>query len=211
MIMDTLLQEMADRITNLFDQTFATLIERRDSRYASEIAPLDTEREALLREDEAIQEATANLAKTLPARARQASREADVLLLAGKNEEAEKKLAEAQEAERAPAAIAAQRGEISARVAVLDEEKRAIARRIFGEWYSDVQHVIRPAEHGLFIVLLDGFQSSFSEFQNQTATGPDAWGRTPGLFNQSHISGLAAAEQSAEGQAGRRWYGGRVG
>jgi hypothetical protein len=205
------IEEMAAGIENVFQEAFAALLARRDTAYAAEIAPLDAEKESLLKEHAAIGEAARNLEKVLAAKAREAQREADALLVAGKVGEAELKIKEAEEAANAPAAMRMNRGETSARIAEIDSEKQAIARRIFASWYADCQAMIRPAEHGLFVVFLDGLRESFAAFQTATATGPDSWGRTPGLFNQSHIAGLIAHEQSAEWQAGRRWYAGRVG
>jgi len=206
--MDAKIEDMAARIENVFQETFDTLIQRRDSQYASEILALDLNRQELLKEDAAIGEASRNLEKILPARARQAQREADALLVAGKVDEAELKIKEAEEAANAPAAMRTKRGEISARVAAIDDDKRNIARRIFASWYADCQAVIRPAEHGLFIVLLDGLKESFAPFQNATNTGMDAWGHG-GLFNPNHIANLTAPERSAEWQSGQRWYRGR--
>ena len=169
--MDTQIVEMAENVTSLFDQTFTELIERRDAEYNTAIAPLDAERESLTQEHGAIGEASANLEKILPARAREAQREADVLTVAGKHEEAEAKIAEAEDAKRAPSAMNDRQREIDERIAVIDREKRAIARRVFEQWYAELLPVCRAAERGFLVILLDGLEDSFTEFMAETGTG----------------------------------------
>jgi hypothetical protein len=100
--------------------------------------------------------------------------------------------------------------EIAARIEAIAREKQAIARRIFAWWYPECQAIIRAAEHGLFITLLNTIEESFSDFQTRTNTNaPD--GLVGGLFHKGHIAGLTADERSAEWAAGQRWYSGRVG
>ena len=131
-----------------------------------------------------------------------------MLTLAGKPAEAAVKLEEMREAKGAPEAMRARQREIFNRIEAIEEEKKAEARRIFQEWYADVQHVIRAAEHGLFVVMLNGIEESMFEFQTRTGTtSPN--GLTGGLFHTGHIVGLTADERSPELQAGTRWYGGR--
>jgi hypothetical protein len=199
--------EMAEYIGQAIDETFAALIESRDSQYAAAIAPLDAERESLSQEHTAIGEAAQNLAELLPARARVAQAEHDRLLLAGDRAGAGVKLAEQKEAEHAAEAMRARQREISNRIEAIGEIKREQARRIFADWYLDCQKVIRPIEHGFFVVLLDGLQKSFFDFQNVTDTGGDGVLNT--LFKLGHITNLTAHEHSQEWTAGRKWYGGR--
>jgi len=202
--------EMAAAITDVFSDTFTALIERRDAAYNAEIVPLEAERQSLLRKYVAIEVTARNLEKLLPATERIAQADADALLLAGKADEAEVKLQEAQQAAHAPVAMNERQREIAERIEAIDIEKRSIAVRIFQEWYGECQHVIRSAERGLFTELLDGLESSLFAFQEQTNTGPDsARHQARGLFTQSHIAGLTADEHSAEWQAGQKWYGGR--
>ncbi|MFZ0963673.1 MAG: hypothetical protein WAO35_22645 [Terriglobia bacterium] len=199
---------MADQITNLFDQTLADLIAGRDSQYANEIAPLESERETLAAEYGAIEEARGNLEKVLPAMRREAERQADGFLVIGEREKAEAKLAEAERAEHAPQEMAARQKEISARVEAIQKQEHDIARRTFEAWYAEVQHVSRAVEQGHFIVFLDGLEKSFRDFQERTDTGASNNRQGP-LIRQAHIAGLTGPERSAEWQAGNRWYGGR--
>ena len=144
----------------------------------------------------------------LPAKARIAQYEADKLTVSGKSEEAKAKLKEMREAERAPETMHARQREIVSRIETIEEEKKAEARRIFQEWYADVQHVIRAAEHGLFIVLLDQLESSFYSYQESTGTGTSDNRQRP-LLHQGLIAGLTAPERSIEWRSGQRRYGGR--
>lgn len=197
--------EMAEYIGQAIDETFAALIERRDSQYAAAIAPLDAERESLSQEHAAIGEAAQNLAELLPARARVAQAEHDRLLLAGDREGAAVKLAEQKKAEDAPEAMRARQREISNRIEAITEEKKEQARRIFADWYPDCQQVVRIIEHGLFVTVLDGLRKSFFDFQSLTDTGGDGVRNT--LFHQDHIAALTAGERSPEWQTAVRWYG----
>ena len=115
--------EMAEYIGQAIDETFAALIERRDSQYAAAIAPLDAERESLSQEHAAIGEAAQNLAELLPAKARVAQAEHDRLLLAGDREGAAVKLAEQKEAEHAAEAMRARQREIFNRLEAITERE----------------------------------------------------------------------------------------
>lgn len=199
--------KMSEYVGQVIDETFAALIERRDSQYAAAIAPLDAERESLSQEHADIGEAAQNLAELLPARARVAQAEHDRLLLAGDREGAAVKLSEQKEAEHAPEAMRARQREISNRLEKITEMKRATARRIFEEWYPDCQKVVRVLERGLFIVALEALRKSFFDFQSLTDTGGDGVRNT--LFHQDHIAGLTAGERSEEWQTAVRWYGRR--
>jgi hypothetical protein len=198
---------MAEHIGQIIDETFAALIESRDSQYAAAIAPLDAEGENLGKEYAAIGEAARNLAELLPAKARVAQAEHDSLLLAGDREGAAVKLAEQKEAEHAAEAMRARQREISNRIGGISEEKKEQARRIFADWYLDCQRAVRPLEHGLFVVMLDGLQKSFFDFQAMTNTAAD--GVLNSLVKQFHISGLTADERSAEWLTACRYYGRR--
>jgi len=196
---DTEVQDVAEEIAGTLQAAFALLIERRDRQYAEAIEPLDVERDTLEQESASIGEARVNLERLLPAKAREAARAADALLLAGKREASEAKLAEAAEAANAPEAMKERQREISARCEAIEQEKKAIARRIFESWYPDAQRVIRAAEHGLLVILLDGVEDSMNDYQART-------GET--LIKLFHRTNLTAPERSPEWQAGNRWYGG---
>ena len=198
-IPDDEIQGMAVQIGGTLEAAFALLIERRDRQYAEAIEPLDAERETLEQESAAIRETRVNLERLLPAKAREAQRAADALLLAGKHKEAAAKLTEAEVAANAPAAMTDRQREISARCEAIEQEKKAIARRIFESWYPDAQRVIRAAEHGLLVILLDGVEDSMNDYQART-------GET--LIKLAHRTNLTADERSPEWQAANRWYGG---
>ncbi len=198
---DSAVEVMAARITTTCDETFGTLIERRDTQIAAETAPLDSERESLLREHTEITESAHKLEMLLPARARQAQREADALTLAGKPEEAATKLAEMREAEAAPDAMKTRQQAISARIEAIGEEKKAIAKRVFADWYSALQSIIRAAEHALFIDLLDSGVDEMRAYQARH-------GLTV-LVKDHHIRNLTADERSVKWDSGSRWYSGR--
>jgi len=204
---DTEVQDLAAEIGSILQSAFNTLIERRDRRYEAAIEPLDAERDTLEQESASIKEARADLERLAPAKAREAQRAADVLLLAGKDEEAEAKLAEGAAAADAPKALEQRRMAIEARIAEIDSEKQAAARRIFRTWHEDCKTIIRPIEHGLFVVILDGVQQSFFDFQTLTNTGGDGVLNT--LFRLGDITDLTAGERSPEWTSGSRWYGGR--
>jgi len=198
---DTEVQDVAEEIGGTLQAAFDLLIERRDQQYAAAIEPLDAERDTLEKESTAIGEARRSLERLLPAKAREAQRVADALLLAGKHDAAQRKLTEAEEAANAPEAMSERQREISTRCEAIDREKGAIARRIFDSWYCDAQHVIRAAEHGLFVTLLNGVEDSMTEYQVRT-------GSEGTLVKLSHRTNLTADERSLEWQAGYRWYGG---
>jgi len=204
---DTEVQDLAAEIGSILQSAFNTLIERRDRRYEAAIEPLDAERDTLEQESASIKEARADLERLAPAKAREAQRAADVLLLAGKDEEAERKFAEAAAAADAPKALEERRRQISVRIEAIDGEKQAAARRIFRTWHEDCKTIIRPIEHGLFVVILDGVQQSFFDFQTLTNTGGDGVLNT--LFRLGDITDLTAGERSPEWVSGSRWYGGR--
>jgi len=206
------LEELTRQITSLFTDTLAALVEQRDSRYENEIAGLESERATLAKEYGAIEQAAGNLKLVLPAMEREAERAADALTLAGKHEEARAKIAESGKARNAPLTMKTRQQAISARIETLRKEERDIARHIFNEWYREVQQVCRASEQGHFLILLDGLEQSFYDFQTRTDTALDRMNHPgePGLVYSWHIAGLTADERSAEWKAARKWYGGRA-
>lgn len=205
---DTDIQEIAAVITGILQDAFDALIRRRERAYADAIRQLDREADEIRQEHRAIGEAASALEELLPATARVLRYEADLLLVAGKADEAKAKVREQQQAEAAPQRMRQRQANIIARLEVIEEQKRTAARHVFGQWYAEVQQVVRAAERGLFVTLLDGLHNDFWSFQAATDTGPTAPG-DPGLFNVGHIANLTAPERSAEWQAGQRWYRGR--
>ena len=204
---DSEIQVMADEISAELKGAFDLLIEQRDTAYADAIAPLDAERANLAEEYSALSQASQNLEKLLPAMAREAQRQADALLVAGRIEESEAKAAEAQQAAHGLETMRIRQQEISSRLESIEEAKKAQARRVFRSWHSECKRLIRPLEHGLFVVILDGLQQSFFEFQAVTDTVGDGVLNT--LFTIGDITDLTADERSPEWQSGTRWYSGR--
>jgi hypothetical protein len=203
------IEDVAGEITAATEEAFAWLIARRDRQYADASAPLDAEKESLLAEYGSIGEAAQNLELLLPAREREAQRQADALLLDGKHEEAQAKIAEQREAEAAPATMKARQQAISARILAIEEEKKAIAKRVFADWYGELQGIIRAAERGLFIGLLDKSRDEMYAFQTRTnTTSPN--GLTGGLFHSGHVVGLTADDRSPEWVSSQRWYASRT-
>jgi hypothetical protein len=203
---DTEVQDVAEEIGGTLQAAFDLLVERRDREYADAIEPLDAESETLEQESASIGEARVNLERLLPAKAREAQRAADALLLAGRHEEATAKLTEAEEATNAPAAMSERQREISARIEAIEAEKQAAARRIFSTWYAEVQIVVRAAERGLFCTLLDGLRASFYEYQERTGTAGTLDRPHNTLVKLSTLTNLTAPERSPEWTAGNRWY-----
>lgn len=201
-------QDIAEEITQTLRGAFDTLVRRRDAAYAAAIAPLDEERGSLTRDHAAIEEAARNLAELLPAKARVAQAEHDRLLLAGDREGAAAKLAEQKDAEAAPAMLGQRQQEIFNRIEAVGEEKRRIARNIFEAWYAQCQDVVRAAEHGLFITLLDGLKQSFFDFEQRTDTTAKSVSER-GLFTSGNLTDLTAPERSPEWVSSQAWYRGR--
>jgi len=155
---DDEIQNICDAITGTLEGAFELLIERRETALAAALKPRGAEAQSLRQEYAALEEAKRNLEALLPARAREAQREADALLLSGKAEQAEMKLAEARQASEAPATMTQRQGEISARIEEIQAEERTIAREVFERWVAeDVPPVVRAVEHALFVVVLERF------------------------------------------------------
>jgi hypothetical protein len=129
---DTEITDVVEEIGGTLQAAFDLLIERRDRQYAAAIEPLDAERDTLELESASIGEARRNLERLLPAKAREAQRAADALMVAGRHDAAQLKLTEAEEAANAPAAMTERQREISTRCEAIDREKGAIARMSFG-------------------------------------------------------------------------------
>ena len=206
---DTEFRNVCEQIGGTAEGAYELLIERREAALTAAIQPLDAEKETLIKEFRAIEEASADLAKILPTRAREAQREADRLLLEGKHEEAETKMQEAQEAANAPATMTERQREISSRLEAIDAERKVAAKRIFEQWYSELQQVIRASEHGLFIELLDKSRDEMYSFQERHGLGGTLQQPFGFLIKDFHLSGLTAAERSEEWTSGNRWYKGR--
>jgi len=208
-LQDREIQSIAQEISDTLQEALNILVERRDTAYAAAIKPLDSEAELLAKESSAITEAAQNLEALLPAQAREAQRQADVLLLGGKHEAAQVKMAEQREAEAAPAKMRERQREISKRLETIGEEKKGIARRTFESWYGEAQSVVRAAEGGLFCTLLDGLRKSFYAYQESTDTGATLDQPYGFLVKDFILTNLTAPANSKEWRSGNLWYGGR--
>jgi hypothetical protein len=116
-----------------------TKLQELRTTFAAATLALDTERDKLEEESSEIRAASNELKLLLPAKAREAERAADVLLLQGKSQEAAAKIKEQKQAERAPAEMEQRCRAISARIGEIASEKEAIARRVFAEWYPKLR------------------------------------------------------------------------
>jgi hypothetical protein len=193
---DTEIQDTAEHLANNFKDCFSLLVKRRDAARSDAFKPLDDELARLAEESASIMEATQNLAGILSAQQREAQRQADALLLAGKPKEAAAKTTEAKEAEAAPAKMRARLQEIEERGQAIEEEKSRINARTLEAFFDESKRIIRVAEHGLFIQLLN----SVEEYYQQEAQG---------FAPYNVICTLTAPEKSEEWKTGSAWYGGR--
>jgi HD-GYP domain-containing protein (c-di-GMP phosphodiesterase class II) len=198
---DTFLDDAAEFLSEQFEAAFAILIERRDDAYAKAVATLDDERMTLARESVEIEEAAGNLESLLAAKEREANRQADSLLLDGKQEEAQAKLTEAEAARNAPGAMRDRQREIEARYRAIEDEKEVAAHRVAEAWLAECQKITRAAEHGYFITLLDGLKQSLSEFKQRTGTVA-----YDSRFQNISIRDLTADAGSEERNSGCGWY-----
>ena len=114
--------------------TTDSLLQQLRTTLAAAVAKLEAERDKLEEESQGIQAAANELKLLLPAKAREAERAADVLLLAGKPAEAQAKRKEQQQAERAPLEMEQRCHTISVRLWEIVSEKKVIARHVFQEW-----------------------------------------------------------------------------
>jgi hypothetical protein len=202
-------QNVCEEITGTVEAAYDVLLKRRDTAFVVAIAPLGKERESLEKERDSIAETAHNLSALLPAKEREAQRQADVLLLSGQLEAAQAKLAEMEEAKAAPRAMEARQREIDLRLTAIEEDRRAAARRVFEGWYGECQAVIRASEHGLFCTLLDGLKASFYEYQERTGTGGTIDQPYSFLVKDSHLENLTSDERTSEWTSASRWYSGR--
>lgn len=196
---DSAVAEMAEQITNLFEETFNSLISQRDSELNAGLAPLDAERARLIDEQAQLDATAERLELLLPARERESSREANRLLLSGDAEGAAAKLREAETAREAPKAMRTRMEAINERYLDIDVEKRAVARDVYKRWFAKLPTVIRAAEHGLFIDLLDGIRADAYDFQDRHRSA------TVDTFGTMFTS-LTAPERSDEWRVSQKWY-----
>jgi len=207
----TEIEAIAEEITGTLETAYDVLVERLEAARASAVAPLEGEIESLAREYASLEEAKRNLESLLPAKAREAQRGADALLIKGKRGAAESRLREAQAAQAAPAQMEERLLKLAARIESVRADKRNVARSVFEKWFAEeAQPVIRAVEHGLFITLLEGLTKSCYEFQDRTETGGSVPGEIPyriPLITPTRFASLTAGEKSPEWRASQKWYG----
>ena len=95
--------------------------------------------------------------------------EYDQLVVAGKSQEAQAKLAELEQIKAAPAKIEARRTEIEKRVAELEGERKTALRRVAVDFREASIELIRGAETGL-ARLLDGTRDSLNTLETQVGS-----------------------------------------
>jgi hypothetical protein len=204
------IEDACAEITSATEVAYAFLIERREAALAVAIAPLDAEKESLRQEYTEIGAEALDLQELLPSKARVAQAEHDRLLLAGDRAGAAARLAEQKAAESAPEAMRQRQQKIGLRLTAIEEEKKAQARRVFEVWYSEAQTIVRAAEHGLFIDLLDALRESFVEYEQRTDTGGTLTQPFSGLVQNRHLENLTSPDRSDSWVSGSRWYAGRT-
>lgn len=192
------------------EAAFNLLAQGREAAFAAGVAALEAEAEVLTQESASIEEAAQNLELILPAKARLSQFEADQLTLAGKHEEARAKIKEAEAAARAPEEMRTRQAAITSRLETVDGERRAIARKIFDGWYSELLPLIRSYETALFIHLLESASDEMYSFQSKHDLGGTLSDPYGGLVKDSHLTGLTAGERTREWTLGHHWYGGRT-
>jgi hypothetical protein len=147
--------------------TVDSLLQELRTTFAAATSGLNAEREGLEKESAAIQTAADELRLLLPAKAREAERAADVLLLDGKREEAQAKREEQQQAESAPAEMEQRRGAIAVRLGEIEAEKRDTARRVFKEWFEELRTPLVEEQRTL-IAALDNAWAGIQAFAIET-------------------------------------------
>lgn len=195
--------ESIESITEIVDSWIRDLHEIYDAATCE----LDAERDALEEESQGLQAAADELKLLLPAKAREAAREADALTIAGDNEAAKVKLAEASEAANAPAAMSGRQQEISGRLSAIRGEKEAEARSVFEEWFPELREALVGEQRELCEALSSawsGIQRFAIETGTQDLRRPLASGRIR--------SDLTARETGPEKPVFKKlldWFGGR--
>jgi hypothetical protein len=186
--------------------TVNELLQQLRDSYAAATSGLNTERQKLEAESQGILETANNLKQKLPAAAREAERQADKLLLAGKPEEAAAKYAKQRQAESAPGKLEDRRRTIAVRCGQIAAEEEAIARRVFQEWYPRLRAALVTEQ----TALVDGLDSAWIGIQRFAgAHGIDGIG---GVLTSDMPGDLTARERGEERTIYGRlvdWFGGR--
>jgi alkanesulfonate monooxygenase SsuD/methylene tetrahydromethanopterin reductase-like flavin-dependent oxidoreductase (luciferase family) len=186
--------------------TVDSLLQQLHTTLAGAVAKLEAERAALEADSQGILKTANELRLPLPAAAREAQRQADKLLLAGKPEEAAAKYAKQRQAESAPGKLEDRRRTIAVRIIEIASEKEAIARRCFAEWYPRLRAAL-VAEQLAMVDALDAAWTGIVRFSGETGTGGIG-----GVIKASMENDLTARDQGDERAIYGRlvdWFGGR--
>jgi hypothetical protein len=183
-----------------------SLIQELRTTYADAVSELNAERGTLEEESQGIQAKSDELKLLLPAQAREAQRQADVLLLAGQHEEAQAKRDEQQHAERAPEQLVQRQREIATRLEAIDTEKKAIARRVFQAWLPGLREAL-VEEQRIMCEALDNAWGGIQTFASETGT----IGLPYSLITANLRSDMTAREHGPERatfERSQEWFGG---
>jgi hypothetical protein len=189
--LDTEVQDMVKRLSDSFNAAFALLVTRRNDARDAEFERLDNELMRLAEKSAALSQAVTNLESTLPAKTREAQREADALVLSGKSEQAAAVLAKAQKEQDALTAMRAQIHDLEDQGGAIQEKRKFVSADTLEDFVSEAKQLIRTAESGLFLQLLNGVWE-YLHAQGFLFTG---------TFS------LTAPEGSEDWKAGNSWYG----
>jgi hypothetical protein len=194
-------KDQTEPITSTVDR----MLQELNTTLSKAVAKLESDRDALEQESAEILTAANELKLLLPAKAREAEREADRLLLAGKPEEATAKIQEQKSAERAPEEMERRRYAITARLGEIASEERTIAVRVFQEWYPRLRAAL-VAEQLTMCNALDSAWGGIVRFSGETGTGGIG-----GIVKASMENDLSARDQGPERAIYERlvsWFGG---
>jgi erythromycin esterase-like protein len=187
--------------------TVDELLQQLRDTYTKAVSKLASERDKLEQESAEIQAAANELKLLLPAKAREAERAADVLLLAGKPAEAQAKRKEQQSAERAPAEMEQRCRAITVRCGQIEAEKEAIARRVFAEWYPKLRAAL-VAEQLESVTALDKARDGIARWAGERGLAAQPGGILKALWEDD----LTASDRGPERPLFERlriWFGGR--
>jgi alkanesulfonate monooxygenase SsuD/methylene tetrahydromethanopterin reductase-like flavin-dependent oxidoreductase (luciferase family) len=186
--------------------TVDSLLQQLHTTLAGAVAKLEAERAELEAESQGILETANDLKQKLPAAAREAQRQADVLLLAGEPEAAAAKYAKQRQAESAPAKLEDRRRTIAVRCGQIAAEEEAIARRVYDQWYPGL-HAALVAEQLSMCDALDAAWTGIVRYAGETGTGGIG-----GIIKANLENDMTARDHGEEKPLYGRlvsWFGGR--
>ena len=181
------------------------LLELRTTFAAATLA-LDTERAKLEAESQGILKQANDLKQKLAAQGREAERQADKLLLAGKPAESAAKYALQRLAESAPGKLEDRRRTIAVRCGQIAAEEEAIARRVYDQWYPGL-HATLVAEQTAMCDALDSAWGGIQRYAGETGIGGIG-----GIIKANSENDLTARDHGEEKPIYGRlvdWFGGR--